>query len=129
MRKRACTLVSRMIGHSPKKVVSEVNKIGRMRRAPASRTACRGLSPSSRRSWLAASTSTRLAFTETPLQLAAAVGSVRLVELLLSNGASPFFSSMESNDDVGFSSTASQSSGCYPAISVAAIHGHKKILK
>jgi ankyrin repeat/BTB/POZ domain-containing protein 2 len=66
--------------------------------------------------------------TETPLQLAAAVGSVRTVELLLSHGASPFFSSLESNNDLGFSSP-SQSTGCYPAISVAAIHGHKKILR
>ena len=66
--------------------------------------------------------------TETPLQLAAAVGSVRTVELLLSHGATPFFSSLESNQDMGFSAP-SQTTGCYPAVSVSAIHGHKKILR
>lgn len=63
--------------------------------------------------------------TETPLQLAAASGSVRMVELLLSCGASAFRSTTESHS--GFSATAN-TSGCYSAVAVAATHGHKKVL-
>ena len=63
--------------------------------------------------------------TETPLQLAAASGSVRMVELLLSCGASAFRSTTESHH--GFSS-ASHQGGCYSAVAVAATHGHKKVL-
>ncbi len=63
--------------------------------------------------------------TETPLQLAAASGSVRMVELLLSCGASAFRSTTESHH--GFASAAHHG-GCYSAVAVAATHGHKKIL-
>ena len=63
--------------------------------------------------------------TETPLQLAAASGSVRMVELLLASGASAFRSTTETNH--GFSSASTQG-GCYSAVAVAATHGHKKVL-
>ena len=63
--------------------------------------------------------------TETPLQLAAASGSVRMVELLLSCGASAFRSTTENHH--GFATTTN-SGGCYSAVSVAATHGHKKVL-
>lgn len=63
--------------------------------------------------------------TETPLQLAAASGSVRMVELLLSCGASAFRSTTENVS--GFSAKA-QNGGCYSAVAVAATHGHKKVL-
>jgi len=63
--------------------------------------------------------------TETPLQLAAASGSVRMVELLLASGASAFRSTTESQN--GFSSAANYG-GCYSAVAVAATHGHKKVL-
>lgn len=63
--------------------------------------------------------------TETPLQLASGSGSVRMVELLLSSGASPFLSTTDGYS--GFSA-ASQTGGCYSAVAVAATHGHKKIL-
>ena len=63
--------------------------------------------------------------TETPLQLAAASGSVRMVELLLASGASAFRSTTETHH--GFSSASTQG-GCYSAVAVAATHGHKKVL-
>ena len=62
---------------------------------------------------------------ELALQLAAASGSVKMVELLLSCGASAFRSTTESHH--GFSS-ASHQGGCYSAVAVAATHGHKKVL-
>ena len=65
--------------------------------------------------------------TETPLQLAAASGSVRMVELLLASGASAFRSTTESHGQ-GFSSAVSSQGGCYSAVAVAATHGHKKVL-
>ena len=64
--------------------------------------------------------------TETPLQLAAASGSVRMVELLLSCGASAFRSTTENHN--GFSAAISNHGGCYSAVAVAATHGHKKVL-
>jgi ankyrin repeat/BTB/POZ domain-containing protein 2 len=62
--------------------------------------------------------------TETPLQLAAASGSVRMVELLLACGASPFKSTTEGHG----SFSSSNNGGCYSAVAVAATHGHKKVL-
>jgi hypothetical protein len=35
---------------------------------------------------------------------------------------------IDPSTDGGFSSTT-QSTGCYPAVSVAAIHGHKKVMR
>ncbi len=67
--------------------------------------------------------------TETPLQLAAASGSVRMVELLLSCGASAFRSTTEGGSIGGFAGAASSGGGgCYSAVAVAATHGHKKVL-
>ena len=63
--------------------------------------------------------------TETPLMLAAASGSVRMVELLLSYAASPFLSTIEGSS-AGFNSYSV--GGCHSAISVASAHGHKRIL-
>ena len=63
--------------------------------------------------------------TETPLMLAAASGSIRMVELLLSYGASPFMSTIE-GASAGFNSFSV--GGCHSAISVASAHGHKRIL-
>ena len=62
---------------------------------------------------------------ETPLMLAAASGSIRMVELLLSYGASPFLSTIEGTN-AGFNSFSV--GGCHSAISVASAHGHKRIL-
>lgn len=67
--------------------------------------------------------------TETPLQLAAASGSVRMVELLLASGASAFRSTTDTSTlHHGFSSASTQGGGCYSAVAVAATHGHKKVL-
>ena len=63
--------------------------------------------------------------TETPLMLAAASGSIRMVELLLSYSASPFLSTIEGTN-TGFNSFSV--GGCHSAISVASAHGHKRIL-
>lgn len=63
--------------------------------------------------------------TETPLMLAAASGSIRMVELLLSYSASPFLSTIE-GANTGFNSFSV--GGCHSAISVASAHGHKRIL-
>lgn len=63
--------------------------------------------------------------TETPLMLAAASGNIRMVELLLSYGASPFLSTIEGTN-TGFNSFSV--GGCHSAISVASAHGHKRIL-
>ena len=68
--------------------------------------------------------------TETPLMLAAAAGSVRMTETLLSYGASPFLSTNSADQSGGQSGTGLglQASGSSCAVSIAASHGHKKVM-
>ncbi|QQP56979.1 Uncharacterized protein FKW44_001826, partial [Caligus rogercresseyi] len=63
--------------------------------------------------------------TETPLQLAAGNGSCRIAELLLAHGASPFFTA---DEDAGEHLTLVSVDGCVSAVSVAAMHGHRRLL-
>uniref|UniRef100_A0A0K2T3F0 BTB domain-containing protein n=1 Tax=Lepeophtheirus salmonis TaxID=72036 RepID=A0A0K2T3F0_LEPSM len=63
--------------------------------------------------------------TETPLQLVAGNGSCRIAELLLAHGASPFYTADEDSVD---NLTLVSQDGCVSAISVAAIHGHRRLL-
>ncbi|XP_059487328.1 ankyrin repeat and BTB/POZ domain-containing protein 2 isoform X2 [Neocloeon triangulifer] len=60
--------------------------------------------------------------TETPLQVAVAVGSQDMVTLLLSHGANPFLSTLI-KDSLCYSGAAQR--GCFSAISVAAAHGQR----
>ena len=68
--------------------------------------------------------------TETPLMLAAAAGSVRMTETLLSYGAAPFLSTNCADQSGGQSGTGLglQASGSSCAVSIAASHGHKKVM-
>ena len=68
--------------------------------------------------------------TETPLMLAAAAGSVRMTETLLSYGAAPFLSTNSADQSGGQSGTGLglQASGSSCAVSIAASHGHKKVM-
>jgi hypothetical protein len=65
MRKRACTEVSKIMGARPKKVVTEVSRMGRKRRMVAWTTASWAVSPSARSS-LILTTSTRESLTAMP---------------------------------------------------------------
>ncbi|XP_059093566.1 ankyrin repeat and BTB/POZ domain-containing protein 3-like [Tigriopus californicus] len=62
---------------------------------------------------------------ETPLQLAAAAGHLRIVELLMSHGASPFFN--QEKEDVLLTSKSSNQN-CLPPLSIAAAHGQRRLL-
>ena len=64
--------------------------------------------------------------TQTPLQLASSSGRLDLVRLLLSYGADPFLQTTL-NDSIATHCT--QSRGCPSAIAVAAIHGHRMVLR
>ncbi|XP_043223308.1 ankyrin repeat and BTB/POZ domain-containing protein 2-like isoform X3 [Amphibalanus amphitrite] len=63
--------------------------------------------------------------TETPLQVAAASGSLDIVSLLLSYSAMPFLSTLL-NDSLCYSGAAQK--GCYSAIAVASAHGQRAVL-
>lgn len=64
--------------------------------------------------------------TLTPLQVSSGSGSVDIVSLLLSHGANAFLSTQQ-KDSLCFSGTAQR--GCYSAISVAAAHDQRPILR
>lgn len=64
--------------------------------------------------------------TLTPLQVSSGSGSVDIVALLLSHGANAFLSTQH-KDSLCFSGTAQR--GCYSAISVAAAHDQRIILR
>lgn len=64
--------------------------------------------------------------TLTPLQLSGASGSTEMVTLLLSHGSNAFLST-QSKDSLSFSGTAQR--GCYSAISVAAAHDQRSVLR
>lgn len=64
--------------------------------------------------------------TLTPLQVSCASGSLDIVSTLLSHGANAFLSTQQ-RDSLCFSSTAQR--GCYSAISVAAAHDQRAILR
>ena len=61
---------------------------------------------------------------ESPLQVAAGAGHVRIVELLIAHGASPFVSAANDYDEP----SPLSHQGCPSAVSVAAIHGHRRLL-
>ncbi len=61
---------------------------------------------------------------ESPLQVAAGAGNVKAAELLIAHGASPFAEHQGREE----STPASRSVPCPPPVSVAAIHGHRRLL-
>ena len=62
---------------------------------------------------------------ETPLQVAAGAGHVRVAEMLIAHGASPFASGGGGQGD----ESGLMSRVCCPSpVSVAAIHGHRRLL-
>uniref|UniRef100_A0A1B0C6N6 BTB domain-containing protein n=1 Tax=Glossina palpalis gambiensis TaxID=67801 RepID=A0A1B0C6N6_9MUSC len=64
--------------------------------------------------------------TLTPLQVACGIGNVEVVSLLLAHGANAFLSTQQ-KDSISFAGSAQR--GCYCAISVAAAHGQRAILR
>ena len=64
---------------------------------------------------------------ETPLQVAAGVGHVKIAELLMSYGASPLTASNQDEYSVSLMPTAMQAGSCSP-ISIAAMHGNRRLL-
>lgn len=64
--------------------------------------------------------------TLTPLQVACGSGNIEVVSLLLVHGANAFLSTQQ-KDSMSFAGSAQR--GCYCAISVAAAHGQRSILR
>ncbi len=67
---------------------------------------------------------------ETPLQVAAGAGHVKVAEMLIAHGASPFVTSSgeKGGGDEDNMSMCMTRVGCPAPVSVAAIHGHRRLL-
>merc|ERR1712038_1238703 len=62
--------------------------------------------------------------TETPLHVAAAAGNIRIIELLMAYGASPFSAAMRNDTTSAMTTTT----GTLSAVAIAACHGHRRVL-